>query len=143
MTSFQQKKKQILEALNVSSTDYTDLSPKGSVDEGIVKLIGVVNAIPGLVTTSSCAGRVSVYVEGKKKNAEASTDNKAIAGTGGKGGGRWIFVSHDPINLNDEEWSISSLDKFGLHKASHETIPAQSSLIHIKFEPMVSFPPES
>lgn len=46
---------------------YTDLSPKGSIDEGIRELIRDVNALEGLVTTSSCAGRVSVFVEGSKK----------------------------------------------------------------------------
>lgn len=46
---------------------YADLSPKGTVDAGIRELIGEINAREGLVTTSSCAGRVSVFLEGKKK----------------------------------------------------------------------------
>lgn len=59
---------------------YADLSPKGTVDAGIRELIGEINAREGLVTTSSCAGRVSVFLEGKKK--------KRRIGRGRRGGER-------------------------------------------------------
>lgn len=67
-TSFAVLKTKILSSLALPSSLYTDLSPKGSVDAGIRDLIANINAIEGLVTTSSCAGRISVYVEGRRKN---------------------------------------------------------------------------
>jgi tRNA wybutosine-synthesizing protein 3 len=134
---FLEKKKHILSALNVPSTEYTDLSPKGSVDEGIRGLIDVINSVPGLVTTSSCAGRVSIYVEGKKRNALDQNEGQAIAGKGGKGGGKWIFVSHDPVSLDNEAWTGSLLAKFELQLYAGSEISETESLIHLKFEPMV------
>lgn len=50
---FESRKRKILADLSVPDTEYTDLSPKGSVDEGIRDLIRDINALPGLVTTSS------------------------------------------------------------------------------------------
>ena len=38
-----------------------DYSPKGSIDEAIVELVHFINKLPSYVTTSSCAGRISLY----------------------------------------------------------------------------------
>ncbi|POS85386.1 hypothetical protein EPUL_003490 [Erysiphe pulchra] len=136
--SFQRKKAQILASLSVPEEEYNDLSPKGSVDKGIRQLIQDINQIAGCVTTSSCAGRISVFLEGRKKDVsypELLTDDNEISAkytprdldainndhndnkqyqgkefdlspahisnsVGGKGrGGRWLFVSHDPVKL--------------------------------------------
>jgi tRNA wybutosine-synthesizing protein 3 len=134
--TFAAKKAQVLSLLTQPEEDYNDKSPKGTVDAQIRDLIDEINAYGGLVTTSSCAGRVAVFVEGPKaksvgggqsrpdaqgdevahtngKNTqqsttsdEASEDNAATpttttttASPGGKGGGRWLYVSHDPITL--------------------------------------------
>ena len=111
--SFTQRKTRILSQLAVPEAEYTDASPKGSVDAGIRSLIDEINAQPGLVTTSSCAGRASVYLEGRKKKQaaqdeereqqrmkvmgqDASASSSSSSG-GGKGGGEWLFVSHDPF----------------------------------------------
>ncbi|KAL5328650.1 hypothetical protein ACEPPN_002152 [Leptodophora sp. 'Broadleaf-Isolate-01'] len=127
--SFQHKKSLILAKLSVPISEYDDLSPKGSIDIGIRELIDEINATEGCVTTSSCAGRVSVFLEGRRKvealeglgvggeggnegegngNVGERGDGKedegglegerTNAGVGGKGGGgRWLFVSHDPV----------------------------------------------
>ncbi|RKF60376.1 putative duf207 domain-containing protein [Erysiphe neolycopersici] len=137
--SFQRKKAHILASLSVPEEEYNDLSPKGTVDKGIRQLIHDINQIPGCVTTSSCAGRISIFLEGRKKEhiscPELLIDDNRIGGkdtlreldisnndhddimkfqgkefdpssahvsnsVGGKGGGgRWLFVSHDPIKL--------------------------------------------
>ncbi|KAK4209865.1 tRNA wybutosine-synthesizing protein, partial [Rhypophila decipiens] len=121
---FALKKAKILSQLAVPETEYSDLSPKGSVDAGIRDLIDEINSLEGVVTTSSCAGRVSVYLEGHKqlqKKASSGGDQKAVvrsqvdddddadeiaaerrnpfssSAAGGKGGGEWLFVSHDPL----------------------------------------------
>ncbi|KAK1713816.1 hypothetical protein CaCOL14_003443 [Colletotrichum acutatum] len=130
--TFTTRKHKILEQLSVPDAEYTDASPKGSVDVGIRELIDELNALDGFVTTSSCAGRVSVFLEGRKAGGGAAgTDQGAaaaaaavssssqdddipapavletIAGPGGKGGGgTWLFVSHDPVpgsHDNDED----------------------------------------
>jgi tRNA wybutosine-synthesizing protein 3 len=115
--TFALKKHRILSQLSVPDAEYTDASPKGSVDAGIRHLIDQINAREGLVTTSSCAGRVSVYLEGVKASPGGGQRELVSAGgtgagdgggeeheqhgqassAGGKGGGEWLFVSHDPV----------------------------------------------
>lgn len=65
-TSFVTKKARILSLLTQSEDEYTDNSPKGTVDSQIRDLIDEINAHDGLVTTSSCAGRAAVFVEGPR-----------------------------------------------------------------------------
>ena len=69
---FTTRKQAILTHLSAPAESYTDASPKGSVDAGIRHLIDALNAREGLVTTSSCAGRMSVYLEGRKTAAAAA-----------------------------------------------------------------------
>jgi tRNA wybutosine-synthesizing protein 3 len=77
--AFEARKWKILEDLSVPDAEYTDLSPKGSVDEGIRDLIHDINALDGLVTTSSCAGRVSVYLEGRRKREESRRSQPIVS----------------------------------------------------------------
>ncbi|KAI0863374.1 methyltransferase TYW3-domain-containing protein [Xylaria cubensis] len=149
--SFSRKKERIIEQLAVPDAEYSDASPKGSVDAGIRDLIEDINALDGFVTTSSCAGRVSVFVEGRKAGdsgeAEEHDDENAaarpatLAAVGGKGGGgAWLFVSHDPVPgfMRD---GVRNL--LGLHDCERERgdgpekTPQDIRLIHFKFEPMI------
>lgn len=57
---FDARKNKILEELSLP--EYTDRSPKGSVDEGIRDLIRDIKALLGLVTTGSCGGYISVFL---------------------------------------------------------------------------------
>lgn len=110
--AFAAKKAAILASLAVPASQYKDRSPKGSVDEGIIPLIERINTLDGVVTTSSCAGRVSVFLEGLKIKSKAydeesidsdgdqDSSNVEFVVTGGKGnGGRWLFVSHEPVDI--------------------------------------------
>jgi len=157
---FISKKQKILSQLSLPDEQYTDASPKGSVDERIRHLIDQINTHAGLVTTSSCAGRVSVYLEGPKLGRRASfSDGEAIAGSGivaveagrenavassvgGKGGGEWLFVSHDPVKNDAGEGGYERLFGFGTAPASEQSFQdvftPSTRLIHFKFEPMVS-----
>lgn len=102
--TFASKKAKILQDLSVPASEYRDKSPKGSVDEGIRELIDEINACDGLVTTSSCAGRISLFLEGNGKVAGLDREKDEIAGSkvpGGKGGGEFLFVSHDPVNVSE------------------------------------------
>jgi len=53
-TRFEARKQKILEQLDTPDAEYHDLSPKGSVDAPIRDLIGEINSLESLVTTSSC-----------------------------------------------------------------------------------------
>lgn len=151
--AFTHKKQKILESLEIPDAEYTDLSPKGSVDEGIKDLIRKINRMDGIVTTSSCAGRISVFLEGSKeanhsidlRDAEASSDQSLQATVpGGKGrGGRWLFVSHDPlVDLQKADTGKKPLTElFGLSTPEHipeHLDPIKTRFVRFQFEPMVS-----
>lgn len=203
--SFARRKEAILAQLAVPDDEYTDLSPKGTVDAGIRDLIDEINGIDGLVTTSSCAGRVSVFLEGRRAGrgadegsllllpghhlaveegagevdgdegherqaevdgaampvrgggnggdelpAMASASADTVAGVGGKGGGgRWLFVSHEPVEsrgkLDSEPNIVAALlgieePIFDGREGSSAEEMGESRLIHFKFEPMVWLP---
>lgn len=198
--SFARRKETILAQLALPDDEYTDLSPKGTVDAGIRDLIDEINALDGLVTTSSCAGRVSVFLEGRRGGGglgpgppgpaaaaqgdsspvaeeqlqlpghpqavlvdeedggedaaggvgrATTTTTKTVAGVGGKGGGgKWLFVSHDPVQmegkLDSEPNIVGAL--LGMEEPifdGREGSQAEgmgdggTRLIHFKFEPMV------
>ncbi|KAG6062887.1 hypothetical protein E4U32_001853 [Claviceps aff. humidiphila group G2b] len=147
---FEAKKARILHDLAVPAAEYTDASPKGTIDTGIRDLIDEINTAEGFVTTSSCAGRVSVFLEGRKvalaadghgEAAEAHADAgvssgsaSQVAGVGGKGaGGTWLFVSHDVVEGQD--W----VDGLALRRGNAEETETEEGrrLIHFKFEPMI------
>ena len=169
---FTEKKENILKGLAVPSEAYTDLSPKGSIDAGIRDLINRINKLEGIVTTSSCAGRISVFLEGAKtrdvqqrddcsenRNGEmaAKAENggdddeeddgqsnlKQASVPGGKGkGGRWLFSSHEPVNIPEELESGQSpmSSMFGLQPpggALKILQDSQSRFVKFQFEPMV------
>lgn len=171
--AFIAKKTTILSSLARPDETYTDASPKGSVDDAIKDLIHRLNALEGIVTTSSCAGRVSVFAEGKKEGdtqAEPAaagsfkqeqckaggTDSKANPNIargdddargrekgvpGGKGfGGRWLYVSHEPIPDDKIDEDLSTL--FGLpfqapKPNGSRAIVNRKRLVRFQFEPMV------
>ncbi|KAI9768939.1 MAG: hypothetical protein M1840_004535 [Geoglossum simile] len=152
---FERKKSTIIARLQVPDVQYSDLSPKGTVDVGIRPLVYNINGREGLVTTSSCAGRVSVFLEGRRKGdssvTEGSPPNETairdpskrgrLASVGGKGlGGRWLYVSHDPIPLPPEGAGDTSgfTSLFGL-STQDPGIPHSDDTryAHFKFEPMI------
>jgi tRNA wybutosine-synthesizing protein 3 len=150
---FERKKSTIVAQLQLPDIQYSDLSPKGTVDVGIRPLVYNINSREGLVTTSSCAGRVSVFLEGRKSDSstEESPPNETavrdisertrLASVGGKGlGGRWLYVSHEPIPLPPEE--TGGISEFtGLFGLSTQGpwVPHSDDTryVHFKFEPMV------
>lgn len=121
--NFHDRKAKVLADLSTPDEQYQDLSPKGSVDAGIRELISEINSLPEYVTTSSCAGRIAVYLEGAK---------------GAKGGGKWLFTSHDPVDLPTDEGECFSI--LGISRGNPTTPEetADSRFVHFKFEPLVS-----
>ena len=158
--TFAHKKARILQSLSAPTDDYHDLSPKGSVDEDIRGLIDEINALDDCVTTSSCSGRVAVYLEGKHQQTtvhakadsvpsiEVGTTAAVLTSKTRKGaGGRWLYVSHSSIPiLSDAASSVrgrtdySSL--FGMKPLSASCVLSKpvshcTRHVHFKFEPMV------
>lgn len=143
--AFCEKKAKILQQLAVPDAEYSDASPKGTVDEGIRYLIDEINTAEGYVTTSSCAGRASVFLEGRKSKT-GDTENgesEQVARVGGKGaGGTWLYVSHDPKTDGGEGY-LDWMKELGLPDAAdgleiYHDAGDERRLIHFKFEPMVS-----
>lgn len=185
--AFTAKKNDILASLATPDAVYTDASPKGSIDVPIRGLIDRINALEGVMTTSSCSGRISVFLEGTKGDhggnvgklngvdhegwidvidqvdivvSESSANTKETEETsskqvprrvvpGGKGnGGRWLFVSHEPLPEDFFKAKASLSTALGLdinadangavHFPLESAIFHQPRLIRFQFEPMVS-----
>jgi len=149
LSKFKSKKHHILGQLHKPDTEYQDLSPKGSVDSEIRELVQQLNDLPGFVTTSSCAGRVAVYLEGAGKASanptpggasSADAGYSATVPKGGKGGGRWLFNSHTPVKLDDFSEAGSIYAKLGFVDNTEISFPppdAAVRFVHLKFEPMI------
>ncbi|GFY77443.1 tRNA wybutosine-synthesizing protein 3 homolog [Trichonephila inaurata madagascariensis] len=69
-----------------------DLSRKGSIDEKIVELVDFINAQDCYVTTSSCSGRISVFVPSEQR----------------KKGCNWLFLSHDIVSFEDVNQALEN-----------------------------------
>jgi len=124
--SFDQKKASILLEISSNSTDSPDASPKGTIDELCLPIIEAINSKQHMVTTSSCSGRVSVFLEGIK-NVDLG-DTKI----GAKGNeGRWIFVTHDPKLLGKWYESVEFVYD------SEYTTDINTRYILFKFEPLI------
>lgn len=122
--SFNQKKASILQEIQSTSVD---LSPKGTIDELCLPIIDLINSHKDMVTTSSCSGRVSVFVEGNKVRHH---DVKL----GGKGeGGRWLFVTHNSKEVL--KW-YKKYD-LGVVNTERNALAAETRLILYKFEPFI------
>lgn len=152
--AFVNKKAQIIAEITDHDSDtYNDKSPKGTIDTEIIDLIEEINAFEKYVTTSSCAGRVAVFVEGHKaclpSSEEHNTDDGvtvAGAGPGGKGyGNKWLFVSHEsvPISTSNED---SNADDASLHtlfgledrNSPEQKLPGKGGrLIKLSFSPLI------
>lgn len=155
--SFRRKKSVILASLSVPATAYSDKSPKGSIDESIKDLINEINGYEGLVTTSSCAGRISVFLEGI--GTEVLPGQSAIGSTvdsdydlpttveravpGGKGGGEFLFTSHDPMRLHASSPSLMHTFKLtpmapnGEGGDISQHYKDNTRMVRFSFEPMI------
>ncbi|SCU77739.1 LAFA_0A03136g1_1 [Lachancea sp. 'fantastica'] len=126
-TAFDQKKDHILAEIH---NNMQDLSPKGTIDELCWPIMDLINSHRDMVTTSSCSGRLSVFVEGNKLSNE---DVKS----GGKGeGGKWLFVTH-----NQEEvmrWT-EKLPETVSYEKDLQNVASQPNARYIlyKYEPFI------
>ncbi|CUM65464.1 uncharacterized protein PRCAT00003104001 [Priceomyces carsonii] len=123
---FDQKKNVILKEILSSGSDNPDASPKGTIDQFCIPIIDLINSKKDFVTTSSCSGRLSVFLEGIKIGDKI----------GAKGNqGRWIFVSHDPKEITN--WYDSIDFEYSGEKQLHMLVNSSSRYILYKFEPLI------
>ncbi|PPJ55774.1 hypothetical protein CBER1_01565 [Cercospora berteroae] len=139
---FQEKKRKILQALSKPDDEYTDSSPIGAVDPNIRQLVDQINETDGYVTTSSCAGRISVFLEGaaKVKDDSGNDEGRTSSSAQGKGGGSWLFVSHDPVDVRTVQEYGALFELFSLPKEDKRSFPSADEnvrFVHFKFEPMI------
>ncbi|KAJ3188246.1 hypothetical protein HDU85_005396 [Gaertneriomyces sp. JEL0708] len=108
-----------------------DKSPKGSIDEHAKPLLGAINQCQDLVTTSSCSGRIAVYVDASPNNLEKV-----------RKGGVWLSVSHDPLpNESSSLWQAlfpnHSTTSQTLQFCSNATLKLDDPIVYFKFEPFI------
>ena len=163
LDAFTRKKRSILEKLAAPDNEYTDRSFKGTIDEPISDLIDEINAYDGLVTTSSCSGRISVFLEGKshleqkesddtndRENDDANAITTPLDQTRKRNrkAGKWLYMNHAPLDVQSASSTYNSShfhDLFGLKSVQHgsgnvpELSPKSTRFVHFKFEPMVCF----
>jgi tRNA wybutosine-synthesizing protein 3 len=71
-----------------------DKSKKGKIDDKILPLVNKVNSFLNYYTTSSCAGRIKLFVPSKRKQDTAL-----------------IFVKHDKVTFNEVKKNLEKLPK--------------------------------
>lgn len=124
MTPFDQKKDSILRDILAHDEANPDASPKGTIDSLCIPLIKAINKHPDLVTTSTCLGRVSVFLEGVKTKSQI----------GAKGNdGKWLFVTHHPEELHNWHKSID----FVYQDPMLDNLHGNTRYILFKFEPVI------
>jgi tRNA wybutosine-synthesizing protein 3 len=125
--SFEQKKSWILNDISTTLGGIRDASPKGSIDELCLPIMETINAHKDMVTTSSCSGRVSVFLEGYKVK-------EGHVKVGAKGdGGRWLFVTHDKNQL--EGWYRDPM--FHYQNTPANNLDEKIRYVLFKFEPLI------
>ncbi|GME78414.1 unnamed protein product [Ambrosiozyma monospora] len=155
---FDQKKAAILSEIDLTSSDHPDASPKGTIDELCIPIIKLINSHKDMFTTSSCSGRVSVFVEGfkitktkklvsetpdEKTTSEMSErnpgqgENKDNFKIGAKGeGGHWLFVTHDDTKLDN--WWVDKKISFENNSTKKiQDLNLSTRYVLFKFEPLI------
>ena len=81
-----------------------------------------------------------MYVEGAQKGSVPNEGSGTATSAGGKGGGRWLFTSHDPCDLTklSRPGEVFKLLGFAPNAAVSFPSPGETpQFVHFKFEPMV------
>jgi len=143
-TFHERKHKVISELVEEMDPNNPDKSPKGYIDAPILDLMRLINQHSQFYTTSSCSGRVAVYCEGvdeKKKSAESELDPAKSTK-----GGKWLYVTHDPVSIPDLEnmdaWILKLLfgdayDRLTTDPIENEQAIINQQLVFFKFEPLI------
>ena len=121
---FESRKLKVLSALQLDpNTDNPDKSPKGFIDEPIIELISCINGTDKYYTTSSCSGRISLFLQENKIKQK---------------GGEWLMISHNYINHHSIENAINSYKNKILQQNNTPNVSISNFMeISLKFEPFI------
>jgi tRNA wybutosine-synthesizing protein 3 len=127
------------DALKARTLTALDKSPKGSVDTALLPLLGIINGHRDHVSTSCCSGRIAVYLPADASEETIPQDSKKVVS--GKGGGQWLFVSHDPVPVpSNNDWDPVRLlfNEHTIVERSQVSLDSvQEPFARLKFEPLV------
>ena len=123
MDAFAQRKASTLAEL---ALDAGDLSRAGHVDARARAVVALVNTHPAFFTTSSCAGRVSLF-------ADPTAETRAA----GMKGGEWVYVSHDPADAAAVVSAVRRKLGEGTDAASSSSTPDPETSLVLRFEPFI------
>jgi tRNA wybutosine-synthesizing protein 3 len=133
--AFDSKKQHILNQISLTDESNPDASPKGTLDIPLIPLISLINDHQDMFTTSSCSGRVSVFLEGEKG---AQILGKSHEKLGGKGeGGRWLFVTHKVGELDGDWWTKVKSCEVEIRDNGSTSLPSPRRYVLYKFEAMI------
>ena len=106
--------------LKRNTREKADLSPKGSYDWPIRDLIDLINSHNDYMTTSSCSGRISLFVAADDvvESDEIWDEVGAMPQTKGV---HWLLVEHGPVQLDNVRTALN-------------TVKNQSSLCYLRCE---------
>eukprot|EP01083_Nonionella_stella_P042578 114959_1 len=126
--NFSQRKAKTLQGLQFAeSNNAKDKSPKGFIDEPIIPLIACINGTEAFYTTSSCSGRIALFLQRRNIIAQDgeyhSTSQK---------GGEWLLISHEHIKQDQISNAIETYTH-QLHQRQNNTQIEMS----LKFEPFI------
>ncbi len=109
--TFQIQKQKYMQAL---ASGLKDKSKKGFLDEEIKGLVTAINNHADYYTTSSCSGRILLYVvtEERKKNET-----------------QWLFVSHNLVSLKDIEKTLDTIQ--------NQKVFFRDQTVFFRFEPLI------
>ena len=83
-----------------------DKSVKGSVDAPIRELVNLINRHESFVTTSSCSGRIAVFLQ---SNSVGDSEGTPSSSKKKRGEGGWVLVRHRKVS---PEELISAVSKY-------------------------------
>ena len=127
--NFESRKDRILKELQYdSATSSPDKSPKGFVDEPIIPLIGCINESKSFYTTSSCSGRISLFLQESFDENKDNDEHHTIT----KKGGEWLLISHGLIDNDQITKKI-----YNYKQKKNNKNPNKQIEISLKFEPFI------
>jgi tRNA wybutosine-synthesizing protein 3 len=88
----------------------SDRSKRGSVDRQIRPLLKIINAHPDLYTTSSCAGRISLLCESRRRKKDETN---------------WLYVTHGRAAVTDVLRALEKLPR------GHVSLRMEPFIIHV------------
>jgi len=115
-SKFDTRKDIVLASLGLLLEEYNDKSPKGFMDKPIISLVEEINSRTDFYTTSSCSGRVCLFL----KRREVSK------------GGKWLLCSHDPVTFEQVQAAVSEFTALENKEDFELTFRFEPFIVHLE-----------